>query len=165
MSDGLETHANRVKTRLLKNARKCLIEMTRDAACRSIEGLERVEAWEQLSKFCWEAGKELVFLANSFLQPSLRPNWVAAKLKLYEAGILEANEEDLCRILSIREDRQIGEDLTRRILEDKLHEAVDKADVRAAASLAVMRSDSESSTGPRGRSIELEPFSSSLVDL
>src|SRR5512133_3826227 len=141
--ENLERQTTRVQERLFKNARRCLIEMTRDAACRTIEGLEGAQAWEQLSKFCCDAGDEVVLLANGFLEPSLRPNWVATKLKSYEVGILEANTEDLCLILSIREDRQIGEDFTRKILEDKIHEAIDKAGVCAAAKLAVETSDLE----------------------
>jgi hypothetical protein len=135
----LEKQANRVKDRLLKKGRKCLIEMPGDVACRTVEGLEHAEAWLELTRFFSEASEELGRLANGFLEPSLRLEWVEAKLKSYETELLETNGDHFCLILSLREDREISEDFTRKILEDKLCEAADKAGVHAAATLAAAR--------------------------
>jgi excisionase family DNA binding protein len=121
--------------------------MPRDVSCRTVEGLERAKAWEELTKLCCDAGDEVALLANSFLEPSLRADWVEAELKSYEAEILQKNASHLCLILALREDREIGEDITEKILKDKLHEAIDKAGVQASAKLAIARPDQLPSHG------------------
>jgi hypothetical protein len=81
-----------------------------------------------LENLCCEAASELVKSADRFLAPTDSSKWSEARLGAYAAEILEDGLSSVASqmsiILLVR--WEMGEDYSRRILQDKLHDAIEK---------------------------------------